>query len=100
MKVFVTSIVAAFALTALAAASASASIVPAKFSSEWAKVSTAGLTLKKNGLEAKTCTFSSWSEGWLTGSHFAFVSEGEQIRLLCPSGASSLNMVMLGEAQY
>lgn len=96
-NVLITSIVAALALTALVAGSASASIVPAKFSSEFGKISTTGLTLKKNGLEPKTCTFSAWSEGWFSGSQFWFLSEGEQIRLSCGIG---LNMKMYGEATY
>ena len=99
-KSFLAAVVAVVAISALVASSAAAAVVPAKFSGEWAKPSTTGLTLKKNGLEPKNCTFQSWSEGWLTGSQFWFASEGEQIRLACPSGSSSLNMVMVGEASY
>lgn len=100
IKVFLSTIVAAFALTALVAASASATIVPAKFSSEWAKVSTTGLTLKKNGLEAKTCTFRNPTSVYLTGSLMSIFSEGEQAKLNCPTSISTLSMVLLGEASY
>jgi hypothetical protein len=97
----VISIVAAVCgLTALMAAPASATIVPAKFSSAWTKESTTGLTVKKNGLEAKTCTLPSWSEGFTSGSQFGFISEGEQIKLLCPNTSSSVNMVWAGSATY
>jgi hypothetical protein len=91
---------AAMALSALAVSSASAAIVPAKFSSSQFKMSTAGITVKKNGAEAKTCTLPAELQGWVEGSTFLVSSAaGLEPKFSC-IGGGYLTMWMFGEAKF
>jgi len=61
-------------LSALVASSAGASIVPAKFSTPYFKMTTPapGITVKRNGIEPKTCTFVRPAEGEAGTGSFTF----------------------------
>jgi hypothetical protein len=99
--VFVTAAVASLALTALVVASASAAIVPAKFSGPEFKVSTTGLTVKRNGLEPKTCTFKPATVGLTESEQFYILDNFEgDTKLLCPNGSTPLQMILRGVARY
>ena len=92
----------ALALAALGATSASASIVPAKFSSSSFKVTTTGVTLKRNGLEPKTCTLSLPIESSAEGSYFFganYPSSPGGTKYSC-GGVAILGQWFSGEAFY
>jgi hypothetical protein len=101
-KVFVSTIVAAIALTALLAASASAAIVPAKFSNPGLKLSGSGLiTLKKNGLEPKTCELKLPVEAYAEGNQFLGGNAGlGETKFSCTSGSTTLAISTHGEVHY
>lgn len=101
-KVFIAAAVAAFALSALVASAASAAVVPAKFSSSSIKFTTSGLTVKRNGTEAKTCTFYGTSPSGMTEADSFFVSnhgEGD-VTLSCTSSILKLQTIMFGRVSY
>lgn len=58
IKLLVASLAAMSALVAVGVSSAAAEVVPANFSGSTIKLTTTGVTIKKSGAEAKTCTFS------------------------------------------
>lgn len=99
VKAFLTVAVAALALGALVASSASAAIVPAKFSNSSVKLTTTGVTLKRAGIEAKSCTLSPAIQLFAEGSGF-IGGNGElgEARFTC--GTSSLRMRFVGEVLY
>jgi hypothetical protein len=94
--------VAVLALSAAFASSASASIVAAKFSSSTMKLTTTGVTVKKNGLEPQSCTLS-FGHPWLgfTGGSEFFGSNGtnEWTDFSCPS-AKAFQFRIVGKASY
>lgn len=100
-KVFLTAALAALALSVLVAASASAAIVPAKFSSSSLKLTTSGITVKKNGAEAKTCTPALTLEGYYDGWR-AWIGnqQGGEAKFHCPNNVTYLTMAMLAEPKY
>lgn len=102
IRVFVSTIVAVCCLTALLAASASASIVPAKFSSFDLKLSGSGLiTLKRAGIEPKTCELKKPIEAFVEGNEFlGGNSEWGETRFSCTSGTTTLAIRSYGEALY
>jgi hypothetical protein len=99
IKVFILAIVAVFAMSALVASSAAAEIVPAKFSSTKFKLTTTGLTVKRNGAEAKTCTFKSTTEGEGFETFYVYNNIELDTRFLCPS-PTQLQMIWSGAVRY
>jgi hypothetical protein len=101
VKLVVVAAVAAMALTAITASSASASIVSAKFSPSGALyVKSTGVTIKKNGESAKTCTVSNIrteeiGTGAFLGSNEAFGGA----RFAC-SGSPGLQLAFYGGMKY
>ena len=99
MKVLFVTAIAAMALGAVSVSSASASIVGAKFSSSSWKLTSTGITVKRNGAEAKTCPPAKAIEG--SGSS-SFVASNEWTgasRFNC-TDLSSLVMRYVGQAYY
>lgn len=99
MKVLLTAAVAAMALSALVAASASAAIVPAKFSSSSIKMSTSGITLKRGGLEPKTCTQAGSLAGTGEGGGYLVNNQWDGSAKFGCSGLE-LIMVFWGNSSY
>jgi hypothetical protein len=100
MKVLLATAIAALALGAVGAASASATIVNAKFSYPLVKLTTSGVTIKKNGGSAKSCTLSKAIEFWAEGSSFLGGNEAGGIaRFSCTDG-TGLKMSFNGLAKY
>ena len=100
MKTLLVAGMAVLALSALGASSAAATVVPAKFSSSWFEMSSSGITVKRNGTEAKTCTASSIEASTEGNSYFGsndFPSGG--VRFNC-TGGGSLVMGYVGTASY
>ena len=92
--------VAALALSASIASSASASVVPAKFSTANFKMTTSSITLKRNGLEPKTCTLNGTLVGaGESGSYFASNQADGSTRYFC-SGGGQFTGVFMGSASY
>lgn len=100
IRILLTAAVAAMAMSALVASSASASIVPAKFSNSSFKLTSTGITVKGNGIEPKTCTPSSYIEGYAENSNFLASNPGFAETKFSCTGGTSFSMVLLGEAQY
>lgn len=101
VKIMVLAAVAAMALTAVGATSASASILSAKFSGSTAGyLRTTGVTIKKNGGSAKSCTASTIrieevGPGAFIGTNESFGG----IRFYC-SGSWGLQMAFWGYLEY
>jgi hypothetical protein len=91
-------LVAALALCAVAVAPASAEVVPAKFSSSTFKLTTSGVTAKRNGADPRTCTPSGGAISGSTSSS-SFLGSGFGSKFNC-SGPSELLMTVGGEAKY
>ena len=99
-KVVLTAAVAAMVLSALVASSAAAAIVPAKFSSTGMRLPTSGITVKRNGLDPKVCTYVRATEGETYGNNYWVTNEfGLVSRFKCPLGAE-LQLAIKGEATY
>jgi hypothetical protein len=100
-KAFLAAVAAAMVIGALVASSAMAEVVPAKFSSSQIKVTTTGLTVKRNGLEPKACTFKGTTQGETLGELFYIFNNWEgDTRLQCPTVGTQLQMILSGEAHY
>jgi len=96
---------AAALLAAVGAAPASASIVNAKFSAGTIKLTTSGVTAKKNGTEAKSCTLSNGATTGTTSGSLTEFSNGGSLGpatvFLCPSPARlEWDTVYSVEAKY
>jgi hypothetical protein len=91
--------VAAMALTAVTAGSASASVVNAKFStaSEFYIKAPTGVTIKKNGGSAKSCTMANMR---VASSGSAFIGGSLGGTTFTCSGSSPLVIQFKGEAKY
>lgn len=90
------------AVAAVMVASASAATVPAKFSSAAFKLSGAGsITLKRAGIEPKTCELKTPIEAYAEGNEFLGSNNwlGETV-FSCTSGSTSLVIATYGEALY
>jgi len=104
--VFISALLAVAAMTALLASSASASLVAAKFSSaSFRFVGSGTITLKRNGIEAKTCELKTPLIGGNFGPTSSFqVGNGTfgEAKFTCPTGGTPvyLEMFYWGEAQY
>lgn len=100
-KVLLAAAVAAMALSALVASSASASVVAAKYSTPEVMLTTSGITIKKNGAEAKTCTISGGALlGWAEGNASIYSNEtGGESKFWCPSPAE-LRMIVNSRVSY
>jgi opacity protein-like surface antigen len=99
IKILLAAAMAAMALSAVGASSASATIFNAKFSSPTFKLTATGLTVKRNGGEAKTCTPSAGLEAAVSGSEVYVSNEWTGAsRFTC--GGSSLVMRLLARAYY
>jgi hypothetical protein len=87
-KLFLVAGVAALALSALGAASASATIVPAKFSSTGGiKMTSTGITVRRSGIEPQSCTQFGTYLGWAEGNQFFGSNTSfEYTKFTCPSG--------------
>jgi hypothetical protein len=101
IKILLTAVVAAMAMSAILASVAAAEVVPAKFSSSEFNLTTSGLTLKRNGIEAKTCVSPSAIEGYAESSNFlASNLEGfAETKFTC-GGTSTFTIVLKGTAKY
>jgi hypothetical protein len=102
MNVLLVAAVAAMALGAFSAGTASATVFRAKFSTSLFKLSTAGVTIKKNGAEAKSCTLSPAVEMWGEAGGAGFVGSNEsqwKVRFNCTDG-TYLRMSFNGEAKW
>jgi hypothetical protein len=101
MMVMFLAVVASMALGAVSASSASASVVNAKFSYPSITVTTAGVTIKKNGESAKSCTLKSPIGIGVSGSGFIGSNESSSggVRFRC-TDLSSLLMWFAGGANY
>jgi len=102
-KIVLVAAIAAMALTAMTAASASASIVNAKFStaSEFYIKAPTGVTVKKNGGSAKSCTMANIRTA-SNGGAAEFVGYNgpfQEVNVVC-SGSPSLVMRFYGLAKY
>jgi hypothetical protein len=96
-------VVVAGAFAAVAASPASAVPVEAKFSSSSLKLTTTGVTVKRNGGEASTCTLLSPTQGGTEGN-FAAVWNTEllpapTVQFSC-SGGKGFSMKFAAEAFY
>lgn len=103
VKVIFAAAVAAMALTAVSASSASATIVAAKFNPAGTPfyLKTTGVTIKKNGGSAKSCTASNIRTEEF-GSPNAFGGSNESfggVRFYC-SGSWGLQMAFWGYLKY
>src|SRR5215218_3187686 len=100
MKLALTAALAVIAVSGLVASSASATVVNAKFSSPALKLTTTGITIKKNGTEAKICTPKATIEATAEGSgYFATNQWDGTTGYWCPSG-TELESVFYGEAKF
>jgi hypothetical protein len=99
MKVLLMTAVAAMALGAVGASSASASIVNAKFSTPSFKLTTTGFTVTRNGTESKTCTPAAIS-GFGEGNSFIASNEWTGGTRFTCTDKSSLVMALNGLAYY
>lgn len=98
----VTAAVAAMALSAIVASTASATIVAAKFSpSGQVKLTTTSITVKRNGTEAKVCTPSPNNiSGAAENSSYFIANNGfGETKFSCPSGAY-FSEYFSGQAKY
>lgn len=100
-RILLLAALAALAASALLASAASASVLPAKFSSSQFKLTTTGITIKRNGTEAKTCTpVGNKLEGFAESNQYVISNElGGSARFWC-SNNTELTMAWLGEALY
>jgi hypothetical protein len=99
MKLLLMTAVAAMALGAVSASSASATIVSAKYSSQSFKLTSPGITIKKNGSSAKACTMApvtveTEGDGFIGTNEFFF-----GLKFTC-SGSWPLVMNFNGRAKY
>jgi hypothetical protein len=102
IRVIFSSIIAVVALTAITVASASAAIVPAKFSNPSLKLSGSGpITLKRAGIEPKTCELKVPIEAYAEENQFLGSNNwlGETV-FSCTSGSTSLVIATYGEVLY
>jgi uncharacterized membrane protein len=97
--VMTVTVVAAFA--AIIASSASAAVVSAKFSNETIKLTTTGVTIKKGGLDARTCTIQGGSASGITNwfGGYTMVNENGEIWFNC-SGSTVLQLRVLALPKY
>jgi len=101
LKILTVTALAACGLAALAASPASASIVPAKFSSTSIKLTGASITFKKNGAEPRTCSISPAASGSITEVNKALpANEASGATAFKCSEGSYVTVVMWGEALY
>ncbi len=99
-KVLLVTAVVAMALGAVSVSSASAAVVNGKFSTSLFKLSTSGVTIKKNGGEAKSCTLSPAIEIYAEASGFVGSNESlAKVRFNCTDG-TYLRMSFNGSAKY
>lgn len=94
------SLFAAIAAIAAFASPASAAEVSAKFSASTIKLTTTGVTLKKNGGEARTCTPSGGSLGGPTFESGMYLGSFGTVYLNCPNVAEQLQFTVFGSALY
>jgi len=99
-KILLAVAVATMALSAVGASSASATIYNANFSTTSFKLSTTGVTIKRNGAEAKTCTASINMSNLGSGNFIGSNESSGRTLFLCDGGASGLYMRMVGRAKY
>lgn len=94
------SLVALVVLGSVVASSAMAESVAAKFSGTSLKLTTAGVTVKKNGGEAKTCTLSpSSTSGSVSGSSVLLFNNFGNTVFNC-TGGTQLIVLLSVEARY
>jgi hypothetical protein len=95
-----TSLAALVVLGSIVASSAMAETVAAKFSGTSLKVTTAGVTIKKNGAEAKTCTLSGGAaSGSVSGNSVWLFNNFGNTVFNC-SGGTQLSVLLTVEAVY
>lgn len=101
MKVFLAAAVAALAMSAAVVSTASATIVQANFSSSQFTLSTTGLTVKKDGLDPRVCTFKSAPKGEGGGGQFYVYNNFEgDTRFYCPTWNTQLQMILSGNVTF
>lgn len=104
LAALVASALALVALAAVLASPAMASEVKAKFSASTIKLTTAGITLKKNGGEATTCTLRGGSAAGPIGEENSLFIAGNDTwgtlgEFNC-TGGKAMSMTLTGRARY